>query len=255
MGRFITPDWAANTTTVPYANFNNPQSLNLYAYVGNNPATVGDPDGHCLEDACVIEGGIVVTAMAVSYLSSPSGQQVLHNAVNSIASIGSAISGLFHPSNSGQNAPPPPTIPTAVPQGTPGTTGASIATGTPASTSQEGTVATGPMPLIVVSPGGDAIPVPNGATGPVPVVNDQGNTTGFGYTGGSGGYGMDPRTTDVRIMDPTPPRGASPGYPNGYVSYGNTSKQGVNPQTGRPVPPSDTSRHIPLKTSCTENCQ
>jgi RHS repeat-associated protein len=47
LGRFMTPDWAAKPTTVPYANFGNPQSLNLYSYVQNNPTTVGDPDGHC----------------------------------------------------------------------------------------------------------------------------------------------------------------------------------------------------------------
>jgi RHS repeat-associated protein len=46
LGRFITPDWAAKATAVPYANFGNPQSLNLYSYVQNNPTTVGDPDGH-----------------------------------------------------------------------------------------------------------------------------------------------------------------------------------------------------------------
>jgi len=45
-GRFMTPDWAAKPTDVPYANFGNPQSLNLYSYVQNNPTTVGDPDGH-----------------------------------------------------------------------------------------------------------------------------------------------------------------------------------------------------------------
>ena len=47
MGRFMTPDWAAKPTDVPYAHFGNPQSLNLYSYVQNNPTTVGDPDGHC----------------------------------------------------------------------------------------------------------------------------------------------------------------------------------------------------------------
>ncbi len=47
IGRFITPDWAATATAVPYANFGNPQSLNLYSYVKNNPTTFGDPDGHC----------------------------------------------------------------------------------------------------------------------------------------------------------------------------------------------------------------
>jgi RHS repeat-associated protein len=46
MGRFMTPDWAERPTAVPYAHYGNPQSLNLYTYVQNNPTTVGDPDGH-----------------------------------------------------------------------------------------------------------------------------------------------------------------------------------------------------------------
>jgi RHS repeat-associated protein len=46
IGRFMTADWAAKPTAVPYANFGNPQSLNLYGYVENNPTTMGDPDGH-----------------------------------------------------------------------------------------------------------------------------------------------------------------------------------------------------------------
>ena len=46
LGRFMTPDWAAKPIDVPYANFGNPQSLNLYSYVQNSPTTVGDPDGH-----------------------------------------------------------------------------------------------------------------------------------------------------------------------------------------------------------------
>jgi len=46
MGRFMTPDWDAKPTAVPYAHYGNPQSLNLYSYVQNNPTTVGDPDGH-----------------------------------------------------------------------------------------------------------------------------------------------------------------------------------------------------------------
>jgi len=46
LGRFMTPDWAAKPTNVPYASFGNPQSLNLYSYVNNNPTTTRDPDGH-----------------------------------------------------------------------------------------------------------------------------------------------------------------------------------------------------------------
>jgi RHS repeat-associated protein len=47
MGRWATPDWAAKPSAVPYAMFGNPQSLNLYSYVGNNPLLHFDPDGHC----------------------------------------------------------------------------------------------------------------------------------------------------------------------------------------------------------------
>lgn len=46
LGRFLTPDWAAAPTAVPYAAFGDPQSLNLYEYVGNNPNTGIDVDGH-----------------------------------------------------------------------------------------------------------------------------------------------------------------------------------------------------------------
>jgi RHS repeat-associated protein len=45
-GRFMTPDWAAKPTSVPYADFGNPQSLNLYSYVHNNPTATRDLDGH-----------------------------------------------------------------------------------------------------------------------------------------------------------------------------------------------------------------
>jgi RHS repeat-associated protein len=46
LGRFMTPDWAARPTTVPYAVFGDPQSLNLYGYVRNDPISNFDPDGH-----------------------------------------------------------------------------------------------------------------------------------------------------------------------------------------------------------------
>jgi hypothetical protein len=42
----MTPDWAGKPTAAPYAHFGNPQSLNLYSYVENNPLSVTDPDGH-----------------------------------------------------------------------------------------------------------------------------------------------------------------------------------------------------------------
>ncbi|HEY1255850.1 MAG TPA: RHS repeat-associated core domain-containing protein, partial [Terracidiphilus sp.] len=54
LGRFMTPDWAGAPTAVPYATFGNPQSLNLYAYVGNNPNSGIDFNGHVTEN----RGGI-----------------------------------------------------------------------------------------------------------------------------------------------------------------------------------------------------
>lgn len=47
MGRFLSPDWSAKVMPVPYAKLDNPQSLNLYVYVLNNPMTGIDKDGHC----------------------------------------------------------------------------------------------------------------------------------------------------------------------------------------------------------------
>jgi RHS repeat-associated protein len=47
MGRFMSPDWSAKAEPVPYAKLDDPQSLNLYAYVRNNPLTRVDADGHC----------------------------------------------------------------------------------------------------------------------------------------------------------------------------------------------------------------
>jgi RHS repeat-associated protein len=47
MGRWMSPDWSSSPAAVPYANLDNPQSLNLYLYAGNNPLIHIDADGHC----------------------------------------------------------------------------------------------------------------------------------------------------------------------------------------------------------------
>jgi RHS repeat-associated protein len=46
MGRFMSPDWSVKEEPVPYSKLDNPQSLNLYGYVLNNPLSNVDADGH-----------------------------------------------------------------------------------------------------------------------------------------------------------------------------------------------------------------
>ncbi len=43
----MSPDWDSVPVAIPYAVRTNPQSFNLYGYVGNNPLSRTDPDGHC----------------------------------------------------------------------------------------------------------------------------------------------------------------------------------------------------------------
>ena len=45
-GRWTSPDWSAIPAPVPYANLTNPQTLNLYAMVSDNPETFADLNGH-----------------------------------------------------------------------------------------------------------------------------------------------------------------------------------------------------------------
>src|SRR5215831_15193678 len=46
LGRWVSADWSPTPIPVPYADFHDPQSLNLYGFVGGNPVSRVDPDGH-----------------------------------------------------------------------------------------------------------------------------------------------------------------------------------------------------------------
>jgi RHS repeat-associated protein len=63
-GRFTSPDWSATPQPVPYADLADPQTLNLYSYVRNNPLAKRDLDGHvCAGDDC---GDVKVTVTSDS---------------------------------------------------------------------------------------------------------------------------------------------------------------------------------------------
>lgn len=94
-------------------------------------------------------------------------------------------------------------------------------------------------PNFIVTKDGTAYPVPNGATGPEPANNGQ----GMQFQGGSGGNGLDPRTSGFRFMDPV--TSGNYQYPDGYGSYNNANDQTVNPYTGSPnISKSDPLWHI-----------
>ena len=90
MGRFMSPDWSVKEDPVPYAKLNDPQSLNLYAYVEDNPLIHDDPDGHAfgLDDLVgAIGGGAVGVAVELGK-DALTGQKVTAGSV-----IGAAVGG------------------------------------------------------------------------------------------------------------------------------------------------------------------
>jgi RHS repeat-associated protein len=59
-GRWLSADWSSVPVAVPYANLTNPQTLNLYSMVADDPESFADLDGHAqasdLKDSLLGEG-------------------------------------------------------------------------------------------------------------------------------------------------------------------------------------------------------
>src|SRR4029077_4184062 len=55
-GRFLSADWSAVPEAVPYANLTNPQTLNLYAIVRDNPESFADLDGDVIPPGTIESG-------------------------------------------------------------------------------------------------------------------------------------------------------------------------------------------------------
>jgi hypothetical protein len=115
LGRFMTPDWAAKPVTVPYAKFGDPQTLNLYTYVENSPLNRIDADGHCAEDACVVEtlAGATILVMATqAYFAMPASQRDFGTSLSQAASsVGGTIRSWFQSSDNSKTTPAPQSNP------------------------------------------------------------------------------------------------------------------------------------------------
>jgi hypothetical protein len=200
----------------------NIHSFNRYSYSNNNPYRFDDRDGKMSRE---------VPPVSPAYQSGPElgggGGRGSGN-VSGAAFAGAVI----HSMSS--------LLPGNIYKPIGSVSGAQVKSATPA----KAAATKGPdkAPDFIVSPGGTAFPVPKGASGPTSVVNPGGKTTGSAFTGGKGG--ANGQVDTIRIMNPTPARGKSPGYPNGYIKYENRAGQGVDPYTGRTLP--NKNSHFPI---------
>jgi RHS repeat-associated protein len=70
-GRWMSPDWADKPEAVPYSSSGNPQSLNLYQYVLNNPLSQKDDDGHEIVFADGLKNSQLVRDSVSAILANP----------------------------------------------------------------------------------------------------------------------------------------------------------------------------------------
>src|SRR6185312_2955475 len=74
MGRWLSPDYSDDDPDpIPYADFENPQTLNLYQYVANNPLTDTDPNGHYMEGCSTSQswnGDLLIVTVSCHVLTS-----------------------------------------------------------------------------------------------------------------------------------------------------------------------------------------
>jgi len=208
------------------------QAWDRYAYVNNNPIINTDPSGHF----CV--GPLLAVCAAVLTFI------VVNKAAISAVTITIAIMSFVGPSNPDPQLINDPVASQQAFENSMFQAGGVLSLGNMALQLGE---TYGPKsyngPDYIVTRDGVVIPVPDDAIGPFPTKNEA----GIQFIGGNGGNGLNNNVSNVRIMDPTVPKPPSPGYPNGYVVYSNSSGQTINPVSGQTVSPSNPFWHIEIK--------
>ena len=98
-GRWLSADWSNVPAPVPYANLTNPQTLNLYAMVSDDPETFADLDGHCCDPAtltvdlvnALIEFKAGVDSFDKNYNTDPRFRQEFQNAMMTSTTLGTSM--------------------------------------------------------------------------------------------------------------------------------------------------------------------
>lgn len=225
--RYMDPQLGVFLSVDPVTPRDNPaSSFNRYKYAANNPYRFNDPDGR--QERAAERHADSVTADPAAYDTfGPASLALTYAIIRATPVVGPTAASLMTGAIDSAQQPRALPAPTSA-----ASTPASVAAPAPASS-----------PNFVVSSNGTTFPVPSGSTGPSPVTNPAGKQTGVAFTGGAGGANQQVAT--MRMMDPTPPRGASPGYPAGYIKYENAGKQGVDPYSGKTLP--NAKSHFPIK--------
>ncbi|PBB27940.1 hypothetical protein CK227_02640 [Mesorhizobium sp. WSM4308] len=260
LGRFISPDdW---DPTLPGV------GTNRYAYALNDPVNKGDPNGHAIDPnegkaplANEAGGG---NKVADSSANSKDMKATADKAANDLSDLGfkgknkAAVGDHVVQDDFGDFGYEPVTAGKLGPTSAPICGGACAAPGDfggPGYYAQDavGMKMNAPVPEnlpaapdFIVNSKGVAMPVPKGsAPVPQPFVNRSGATTGSAFVDG---VGPTAKPMNLRMMDPTPAKGRSPGYPNGYSTYSapqtNGALQTVDPYTGKTISRDNPFAHI-----------
>ena len=104
LGRFISPDWASKPEAVPYSDLADPQSLNLYGYVRNNPLSKADKDGHDCCDVLPSKEEVSAALASVEAASVAVGHGIAAGAGAAVGAVGLAAQQIFAPQALGDPA-------------------------------------------------------------------------------------------------------------------------------------------------------